>query len=76
MNVIFPTFGPLYMSVQSDLTSGHLRHHLVDVPRQPNSPPDCLLTFITHKNNFSLSLSPVCKRELLLINIHAETCVG
>ena len=28
------------VSVLSELTLGHLRYHLTDVPPQPNSPPD------------------------------------
>ena len=33
-------FGPHEISVLTELTLGHLRYHLTDVPPQPNSPPD------------------------------------
>ncbi len=33
-------FGPHEISVLIELTLGHLRYHLTDVPPQPNSPPD------------------------------------
>ena len=33
-------FGPHDISVLIELTVGHLRYHLTDVPPQPNSPPD------------------------------------
>jgi hypothetical protein len=33
-------FGLHKISVLSELTLGHLRYHLTDVPTQPNSPPD------------------------------------
>ena len=36
----FPPFGPHEISVLIELTLGHLRYHLTDVPPQPNSPPD------------------------------------
>ncbi len=36
----FSPFGPREISVLSELTVGHLRYHLTDVPPQPNSPPD------------------------------------
>ena len=35
----FPPFGQREISVLSELTLGHLRYHLTDVPPQPNSPP-------------------------------------
>ena len=38
----FSPFGPHEISVLIELTSGHLRYHLTDVPPQPNSPPDCV----------------------------------
>ena len=31
------------ISVLIELTLGHLRYHLTDVPPQPNSPPDYVL---------------------------------
>ena len=33
-------FGPHEISVLIELTLGHLRYPLTDVPPQPNSPPD------------------------------------
>ena len=36
----FSPFGPHEISVLIELTLGHLRYHLTDVPPQPNSPPD------------------------------------
>ena len=36
----FTPFGPHEISVLTELTLGHLRYHLTDVPPQPNSPPD------------------------------------
>ena len=33
-------FGANEISVLIELTLGHLRYHLTDVPPQPNSPPD------------------------------------
>jgi hypothetical protein len=36
----FSPFGPHEISVLIELTLGHLRYRLTDVPPQPNSPPD------------------------------------
>ena len=36
----FSPCGPHEISVLIELTLGHLRYHLTDVPPQPNSPPD------------------------------------
>ena len=36
----FSPYGPHEISVLIELTLGHLRYHLTDVPPQPNSPPD------------------------------------
>ena len=36
----FSPFGQHEISVLIELTLGHLRYHLTDVPPQPNSPPD------------------------------------
>ena len=36
----FSPFGPHEISVLIELTLGHLRYHLTDVPPQPNSQPD------------------------------------
>jgi hypothetical protein len=38
----FP-FNRREVSVLSELTLGHLRYHLTDVPPQPNSPPEIFL---------------------------------
>ena len=38
----FSPFGPHEISVLIELTLGHLRYRLTDVPPQPNSPPDCV----------------------------------
>ena len=38
----FSPFGPHKISVPIELTLGHLRYHLTDVPPQPNSPPNCV----------------------------------
>ena len=39
----FSPFSPHKISVLIELTLGHLRYHLTDVPPQPNSLPDTLL---------------------------------
>ena len=39
----FSPFGLREISVLIELTLGHLRYHLTDVPPQPNSPPDNVL---------------------------------
>ncbi len=38
--VSFYPYVPHEISVLIELTLGHLRYHLTDVPPQPNSPPD------------------------------------
>jgi hypothetical protein len=38
--VSFSPFGLQEISVLFELTVGHLRYRLTDVPPQPNSPPD------------------------------------
>ena len=40
--VSFSPFGLQEISVLFELTLGHLRYRLTDVPPQPNSPPDCV----------------------------------
>ena len=40
--VSFYPFVPREISVLTELTLGHLRYHLTDVPPQPNSPPDAV----------------------------------
>ena len=42
----FSPFGPHEISVLIELTLGHLRYHLTDVPPQPNSPPE----YVIHTN--------------------------
>ncbi len=39
----FPLFSQQEISVLFELTLGHLRYRLADVPPQPNSPPDHVL---------------------------------
>ena len=39
----FSPFSLHEISVLIELTLGHLRYHLTDVPPQPNSPPDYVL---------------------------------
>ena len=39
----FSPFGLHEISVLIELTLGHLRYHLTDVPPQPNSPPDYVM---------------------------------
>ena len=41
--VSFSPFGLQEISVLFELTVGHLRYVLTDVPPQSNSPPDCVL---------------------------------
>ena len=41
--VSFSPFGLQEISVLFELTVGHLRYCLTDVPPQSNSPPDCVL---------------------------------
>jgi hypothetical protein len=41
--VSFSPFGRQEISVLFELTLGHLRYRLTDVPPQPNSPPDCVV---------------------------------
>ena len=44
------------ISVLIELTLGHLRYHLTDVPPQPNSPPDCV--FRTDQPSEETTLNP------------------
>ena len=39
----FSPFGQHKISVLTELTLGHLRYYLADVPPQPNSPPGNVL---------------------------------
>ena len=47
----FSPFGPHEISVLIELTLGHPRYHLTDVPTQPNSPPDYV--FRTDSSNIT-----------------------
>ena len=44
------------ISVLIELTLGHLRYHLTDVPPQPNSPPDYV--FRTDQPSIQMTLDP------------------
>ena len=59
----FSPFGPHEISVLIELTLGHLRYHLTDVPPQPNSPPDYV--FRTHQpvRGPTLKQKPVVRRD-------------
>ena len=50
------SFVPHEISVLIELTLGHLRYHLTDVPPQPNSPQDYV--FRTNKPTKELTLNP------------------
>ena len=52
----FSPFGPHEISVLIELTLGHLRYHLTDVPPQPNSPPDYV--FRTDQPSKEMTLDP------------------
>ena len=49
----FSPFGPHEISVLTELTLGHLRYLLTDVPPQPNSPPDYVFC-TNHPKDLSL----------------------
>ena len=51
----FSPFGLHEISVLIELTLGHLRYLLTDVPPQPNSPPDYV--FCTNRKGISRSLN-------------------
>eukprot|EP00400_MALV-I_sp_L67-5_P000115 gene118-1163_t len=55
----FSPFGPHEISVLIELTLGHLRYHLTDVPPQPNSLPDTVLqnTSATRKDDLNSKTS-------------------
>jgi hypothetical protein len=46
--VSFSPFGLQEISVLFELTLGHLRYRLTDVPPQPNSPPDYVFHIDQH----------------------------
>ena len=50
------SFVPHEISVLIELTVGHLRYHLTDVPPQPNSPPDYV--FRTDQPSKKTTLNP------------------
>ena len=52
----FSPFGQHEISVLIELTLGHLRYHLTDVPPQPNSPPDYV--FRSDKPPEEMTLNP------------------
>ena len=52
----FSPFGLHEISVLIELTLGHLRYHLTDVPPQPNSPPDYV--FRTDQPSRETTLKP------------------
>ena len=52
----FSPFGQHEISVLIELTLGHLRYHLTDVPPQPNSPPDYV--FRTDQTSKETTLDP------------------
>ena len=54
----FSPFGPHEISVLIELTLGHLRYRLTDVPPQPNSPPDYVLRTSQREKNLTLILKP------------------
>ena len=56
IKLAFPLFGPHEISVLIELTLGHLRYHLTDVPPQPNSPPDYV--FRTDQPSEETTLNP------------------
>ena len=53
----FSPFGLHEISVLIELTLGHLRYHLTDVPPQPNSPPDYV--FRTDQPSKKTTLDPI-----------------
>ena len=54
----FSPFGPHEISVLIELTLGHLRYHLTDVPPQPNSPPDNVFRTDQPSKETTLNLKP------------------
>ena len=52
----FSPFGQHEISVPIELTLGHLRYHLTDVPPQPNSLPNCV--FSTDQQSVVTTLRP------------------
>ena len=57
--VSFSPFGLQEIPVLFELTLGHLRYRLTDVPPQPNSPPDCVFNLDhTDRGRTVVSLPP------------------
>ena len=54
----FSPFGPHEISVLIELTLGHLRYHLTDVPPQPNSPPDNVFRTDQPKKDLTFNQKP------------------
>ena len=60
----FSPFGPHEISVLIELTLGHLRYHLTDVPPQPNSPPDYVFRTDQPSKKMTLKLKPAgCRSQ-------------
>ena len=55
----FSPFGLQEISVLFELTVGHLRYRITDVPPQPNSPPDLVFREDPTNLRSSLMLEPV-----------------
>ena len=60
----FSPFGLHEISVLIELTLGHLRYHLTDVPPQPNSPPDYVFCTNQSEKDPILILKPERIRDL------------
>ena len=54
----FSPFGLHEISVLIELTLGHLRYHLTDVPPQPNSPPDNVFRTDQPKKDLTFNQKP------------------
>jgi hypothetical protein len=76
--VSFCPFAPRGISVPTELTFGHLRYSLTNVPPQPNSPPDCVTDVDCHTSawripepNLHLSLlDQLSKKTMLVVVFH------
>ena len=60
----FSPFSLHEISVLIELTLGHLRYHLTDVPPQPNSPPDYVFCTNQPEKSPTLILKLVLARDL------------
>ena len=63
--VSFSPFGLQEISVLFELTLGHLRYRLTDVPPQPNSPPDYVFR---HRSAVKTHFNSRTRQEWLSIN--------